>query len=269
MMLLVLLGVLIGLIMGLTGAGGGILAVPALVLALGWSVTQASPVALLAVAMSAALGVWGAWPQRLVRYRAATLMALVGIPFTSLGLLASQLLTARQLAFIFVALMLYIGIRQWRHRNVERVTMTGLAASGPYCRIDQKTGRIIWTWPSAFIIGGIGAITGFCTGLLGVGGGFIMVPLLRRVSQVSTQGIVATSLMVIALVASGGFVTAILHGRPFPIEVALPFTLSACAGMFASRKLAPRIPALYVRSGFALLVLAVGASVAIHAWLYK
>jgi uncharacterized membrane protein YfcA len=51
MLLASLFGVVMGLVLGLTGAGGGILAVPALVLGLGWSMTQAAPVALFAVAV--------------------------------------------------------------------------------------------------------------------------------------------------------------------------------------------------------------------------
>lgn len=267
MMTLLLLGALVGAVLGLTGAGGGILAVPALMLALGWTVTQAMPVALLAVAMSAGIGAWGAWRQGLVRYRAATLMAAVGIPFTSLGVQAGSLFTSQQLSLLFAALMLYIGIRQWLNCKVERVLLT--APSGTkslsLCEVDQQTGRIVWTWPSAFMIAAIGGVTGFFTGLLGVGGGFIMVPLLRRITQVSTQGIIATALLVIAMVASGGVVLSVMHGTPLPLDVALPFALSACVGMLASRKLIPYIPSRCLRCGFAVLVLLVAVGVAIRA----
>ena len=50
-------GVLIGAILGLMGAGGGILAVPVLVAGLGWTMQQAAPVALLAVTAGAVVGV--------------------------------------------------------------------------------------------------------------------------------------------------------------------------------------------------------------------
>ena len=56
MLLSLLLGVLVGAVLGLTGAGGGILAVPALVVGMGWSMQQAAPVALVAVAGGAAVG---------------------------------------------------------------------------------------------------------------------------------------------------------------------------------------------------------------------
>ena len=50
------LGLIVGVILGLTGAGGGILAVPLLVFGVGLSVAEAGPIGLLAVGMAAALG---------------------------------------------------------------------------------------------------------------------------------------------------------------------------------------------------------------------
>lgn len=50
MLVSLLLGAVVGAILGLTGAGGGILAVPALVFGMGWPMQQATPVALVAVA---------------------------------------------------------------------------------------------------------------------------------------------------------------------------------------------------------------------------
>lgn len=63
MWLLVLEGLAIGCLLGLTGAGGGILAVPALMASQGWTVSQAAPVGLLAVTLSAFVGM----VQRLIQ----------------------------------------------------------------------------------------------------------------------------------------------------------------------------------------------------------
>lgn len=92
MLLAGVLGLLMGLVMGLTGAGGGILGVPALVLGLGLSMTQAAPVSLLAVGAAAAVGALDGLRHRLVRYRAALLIALLGALFSPVGVfLAHQL----------------------------------------------------------------------------------------------------------------------------------------------------------------------------------
>ena len=58
----------------------------------------------------------------------------------------------------------------------------------------------------------IGAFTGLIIGLIGVGGGFVMVPILRRFTNMSTHGIVATLLLVIALAGTAGVLTRLSHG---------------------------------------------------------
>jgi uncharacterized membrane protein YfcA len=76
MLISLILGALVGAVLGLTGAGGGILAVPALVVGFGWTMQQATPVALIAVAGSAAVGAIEGLRRGLVRYKAAVLMAV-------------------------------------------------------------------------------------------------------------------------------------------------------------------------------------------------
>jgi uncharacterized membrane protein YfcA len=65
MLLLVVEGIVIGFLLGLTGAGGGILAVPALMTSQGWSVAQAAPIGLLAVALSTLMEPLKAYLKRL------------------------------------------------------------------------------------------------------------------------------------------------------------------------------------------------------------
>ena len=192
-----ILGALVGAVLGLTGAGGGILAVPALVVGMGWPMQQASPVALIAVAGSAAIGAVEAFRRRLVRYRAALLMAITGVPVTSLGTSLAHRLPQRLLIELFSGVMLLVALRlltqAMGHKRSEQTT-------SPFCvgRVDPDTGRLSWTWATGAALAGTGALTGLMTGLLGVGGGFIIVPMLRKLTNVSMHGIVATSLMVVA-----------------------------------------------------------------------
>ena len=84
------LGLLIGLIMALTGAGGGILAVPLLVFGAQLSVAEAGPVGLVAVGIAAALGAALGLKTGIVRYRAALLMAGTGVLLSPLGILLAR-----------------------------------------------------------------------------------------------------------------------------------------------------------------------------------
>jgi uncharacterized membrane protein YfcA len=254
----VTLGVIVGAILGLTGAGGGILAVPALVVGMGWPIQQATLVALIAIAGSAAVGAAEGFRKKLVRYKAALLMALTGIPVTGLGIQASHILSQRVLLTLFSCVMLIVAIRlilQACSAHSEKIN------AGPVCRIDPVTGRLKWTWVTATLLAVIGASTGFMTGILGVGGGFMIVPLLRRFTNVSMHGIVATSLLVIALVGIGGIAMSILHGTTVPVASTASFTLATAGGMVIGRLASSRLSTKHVQMAFAAVLFVVAAGV--------
>src|SRR3954466_2043942 len=98
------LGIAIGAVMGLTGAGGGILAVPALVFFAGLSLADAAPVALTAVAMAGLVGTIEGLKRRLVRYRAALFMGAIGMGVAPLGLKVARIAPERGLLFAFAAI---------------------------------------------------------------------------------------------------------------------------------------------------------------------
>ncbi len=255
--MVLVLGVLIGAIMGLTGAGGGILAVPVLVAGMHWSMQQAAPVALFAVASGAAVGAFDGFRHRLVRYKAAAWMALWGIPMTRLGQHLAHVLSQYILLGVFSLLMMMVSWRFYRQSlqkdNVSDDDNLRLAL------INEETGRFIWTPISALILAGIGMLTGSMTGLLGVGGGFLIVPLMKRFTQLSLPGIVATSLFVIALVGSGGVVNSLLAGVELPLYETAAFVAAMISGMLLGRGFSRKLQPWQVQRGFALLLSAVSA----------
>ncbi|WP_313388538.1 sulfite exporter TauE/SafE family protein, partial [Achromobacter aegrifaciens] len=113
----VALGACVGLILGLTGAGGAIMAVPLLVFGLHLQVSQAAPIALLAVGLSAALGAVLGLRKGQVRYRAAGFMAATGILVSPLGLWAARRLPNAPLAIIFAGVLGMVAWRMWNQGN--------------------------------------------------------------------------------------------------------------------------------------------------------
>jgi hypothetical protein len=240
-------GLGVGLVLGLTGAGGGILAVPALVFIKGWGVAEAAPIGLLAVTGAAVVGTVEGFYRKLVRYRAAFLMAFAGVPMTPLGLAAAQRLSAAWLAGLFGLTMLVVAARLL-------LTASNRDGHSAPCHIDPGTGRLHWTRKTVLIMTLLGSVTGFLTGLLGGGGGFILVPALRKFTDISMHGIVATSLMVIALVGSGSILVALWQGHHFPLSVALSFVVATAIGMVLGRLLIHRFHPRTVQRLFAALV---------------
>lgn len=265
MLLAATLGGLVGLVLALTGAGGAILAVPLLMFVLDWDVAQAAPVALLAVSASAFAGTLLGLHQGRVRYRAALLMAVAGSLMSPLGIALAQRIPAALLALMFSVLLGFIALRMGRAPRLAAPSAPDSAA----CKLDLDSGRLVWNAPCTRALAQAGMMAGFVSGLLGVGGGFLIVPALRRASDLSMDAIVATTLMVIALVSASGVLASAWSGQ-LPFEVGLPFAAGAVAAMLAGRVIASRLQGPRLQQGFAILAggvaLALAARTLVQLW---
>jgi len=257
--MLIVLGWIVGVLLGLTGAGGGMLAVPALVFSLHWTVAQAAPVALMAVAVSASVGALDGLRKGLARYRAAIVMVLAALPMSAIGLMLSHHVSPRWLTALFILVMVLAAVRLLRSG-----AQAGEDAEMLICPINPDTGRFVWTSTRVVAMSGFGALSGLLTGLLGVGGGFIMVPVLRFFTDLSMAAIVATSLMTVAMVSGFSVLMAIGHLSVATWLPAWPFMLAVLLGLLCGRWLAPHVPAQRVQQGFAILMLVVAAALGIR-----
>ena len=245
-----LLGAIVGLVMALTGAGGGILAVPMLIFGLHLSVQQAAPVALIAVGAAATLNTVLGLREGIVRYRAAALIGGIAMAVAPLGVLLAHQLPTRPLMAAFAAVLLFSA---WR-----MVAPSAAAAHVPGrpCHINPDSGRLLWTRPCSLVLAGTGLASGLLTGLLGVGGGFVIVPTLSRFTDLDLRNITATSLAVIALASVGGVLGAVGHGG-LNWQLALPFGAAALLALLVGRRLATKLAPPLLRRGFATVALLV------------
>lgn len=239
-----LLGAIVGLVMALTGAGGGILAVPMLIFGLHLSVQQAAPVALIAVGAAAAINTVLGLREGIVRYRAAALIGCIAMAMAPLGVLLAHQLPTRPLMLGFAGVLLFSA---WR---MVAPNATTAQVTGRPCHINPASGRLLWTRPCSVVLAGTGLASGLLTGLLGVGGGFVIVPTLARYTDLDMRNITATSLAVIALASLGGVLGAASHGS-LDWSLALPFGGAAVAALLVGRRLATRLSPLLLRRGFA------------------
>ena len=250
------LGFVVGFILALTGAGGAILSVPLLVFGMGLTVLQAGPIGLLAVTLSAGIGSILGLREKILRYRAASLMALFGLFMSPIGLLTAHHVPNEPLTLIFSLVLFYVSTRSMYQSYKElRGIVDNRIKSFP-CHLNQSIGRLIWTVPCARALALAGATAGFFSGLLGVGGGFIIVPSLNRITDLPPRSVIATSMGVLTLVSLGGVMNATLsNGMNW--QIAIPFATGSLLGMLSGRSIVKKLPGIAIRlvfSTFALVV---------------
>jgi uncharacterized membrane protein YfcA len=258
------LGLLVGLVLALTGAGGAIIGVPLLVFGLGLSMAQAGPVGLLAVAIAASVGAVLGLRSRVLRYKAAALMGVTGALTSPLGLWLAQLVPNRPLTALFAVVLTIVAVRMLAQALREQKGIVRMAAAAPPCRLNPAVGRLHWNAECARALMLAGGAAGFLSGLLGVGGGFILVPTLLAVSDLPMKAVVATSMGVLALVSVVGVFSASLAGH-MEWQLGLPFAGGALAGLLVGRQFAARLAGPRLQQGFALLSLGIALSLLVKA----
>lgn len=247
------LGLIIGIILALTGAGGTILAIPLLVFFLNLTIPQAAPVALFALALSASYTALIGLKAGIVRYKAASLMAILGMSIAPIGVWLAHYLPAGLVSLLFALVLIYVALHMWQNppSNLENT-------SPAVCQTNPITSRLFWTAECTARLSLAGSVAGLLSGLLGVGGGFVIVPSLRKVSSFDMQTIIATSLAVIALISTSGFLTYALRST-INWEIVLPFGISTLVGTFIGRTFAVKIPANLSQRMFSMLAITASA----------
>lgn len=239
-------GLIVGGLLGLVGGGGSILAVPALVYGVGLPLAAAIPTSLVVVGASSAVAVL----PRLrggVNWRLAIIIGAAGTATAYLGAYVNRLLDPKALLLAFAAIMVIAGIRM----------MMPTKAAGGSCALPA--GGVNWRscLPKAIATG---AVVGFLTGLLGVGGGFLIVPALTLVLGLPMAVTVGTSLVIIVINSIAGF-AAHLGDLQIDWAVTAAFAAAAMVASLIAGRLGTRIPDKVLKRSFGILVLAVAAYV--------
>jgi hypothetical protein len=182
-----LIGVIVGFLLGLTGAGGAIIAVPLFVYMLGATLRDATVLSLVAVVSGALLN-WGV-QRRNTDFRTAFLLSL----FSLGGSAAFKPLKAHSPEWVILGLFITVSVvgllAIWRKPS-------SASLGGPDL---PKNTKLIRT-----VLGGLGL--GALVTMTGLGGGVLLVPLLTGVFGLSLTHAAATSLLAIILTSSSALV---------------------------------------------------------------
>lgn len=242
-------GWLIGLVLGLVGGGGSILAVPLLVYVVGIGSTHAAiGTAAVAVAVNALASLAGHARAGRVKWRCAAVFAASGIVGATLGAALGKAVDGHRLLMLFGLLMIGIGVSMLRKRR---------AAEAPDVRLTRDSAGVLI--PRLVPIGlGVGLAAGF----FGIGGGFLIVPGLILATAMPLPYAVGTSLVVVSAL---GLTTAVSYAASGMVDWPVTALLigggvgGTIIGIWLGRRLAARKGVL--EKGFAGVVIAVGSYV--------
>lgn len=234
-----LLGFGIGLSLGLLGGGGSILTVPALVYLVGQSPQAAVTTSLAIVGANSALGAYFHNLGGTCNWKVALVFGSAGMATAYLAAGLSKLFAPALLLVMFAVLMLIVAALM--------LLRTEKAGAG---EVIARRG-----WPVA-LAGGVGV--GLLTGVLGVGGGFLIVPALVMLVGLPMSQAVGTSLVIIAANSLAGL-AGHLSTPGFDLALTLTFVAAGLAGTFAGARLVQRIPAVRLRQIFAFFVILLAA----------
>ncbi|WP_278313531.1 sulfite exporter TauE/SafE family protein [Lolliginicoccus levis] len=243
-----ILGIAIGILLGLLGGGGAILAVPALVYVVGMPIHQAVPLSLIVVALASATGVL---PRlRAVNWRLAGIFAATGVPAALLGGWIGRAIPEDVLLAGFAAIMILAA-----YRMLHSPDHTGTA-----CAVTEEGGgppHINWKRCSSRSIPA-GLAVGVLTGMFGVGGGFLIVPALVLLLGLPMSIAVGTSLLIIIANSLAGLAS---HLGTVELDwtITAVFAATAIVGSLAAQRVAHRISARQLQRWFSYLVLVLAA----------
>ena len=234
--LAILLGLAIGVIFGAVGGGGAILALPVLVYVLGEPVGPASTASLVVVSLAAAVGAGALARHGRVCWNLALTFAGPAAAGALLGTLASREVDARTLVLAFVPVMVLAAVGH-------------VAAHGARRRGRRRARSRRWHGSSC-----AGLLVGALTGFFGVGGGFVIVPVLTLWLGAPFRRAVATSLVIIAITGVAALVSHLLTGARPDLAITLALACAIGLGALGGTAVAERVPAAVLGRAFALLV---------------
>ena len=248
---LYVIALLIGISLGLLGAGGAIVAVPAFVYIHNVPPALASGYALFVVAVPTLIGSMPYIQRKQVEWRAVAAFGsttLISIAMVRAFVLPYITLTVFGLdrdttLMLFFAVILFVaGTSMLRRNRLHRAEKPAL---------------------HPFLLAALGIVVGVLSGFLGVGGGFLMTPALVVWAGLDMKTAVGTSLILICANSIVGVAADALTGLEYDWPLVLVFTALVTIGIIIGARLSKRIQGATLQSAFGWFVVAIGVAVLI------
>ena len=275
-LLLIGMGLAVGVLSGMFGIGGGFVTTPLLIF-LGIPPVVAVGTGTSQVVASSVSGALGHWRRGNVDVQMGLLLVSGGLVGSLVGVSFQRLLKAVGQLDLFIALtyVVVLGVvgglmlieSVGTLRKGIKIKATSMRRGGQHTWIQglplKRRFRVARLYISAIPAVLLGIAVGWLTAVIGVGGGFVLVPALIYALRVPTRVAIGTSMFQIVFIA--GFTTVLQadFNRSVDIVLGLPLMLGGVIGAQYGVNLGQRLNAEQLRILLALLVIAVAVRMAI------
>ena len=240
------LGIVVGLVAALLGIGGGLLYVPALTL-VGASPIQATATSLLGISLGAISSSFQNWRSNHLNLKSVILLAIPAMLTVGVGVAIANRISENYLLFGFAGLQVVaIYLINWR-RKLARATFQDKGEAQWHRTKSTKSVSL----PK---VTSIGFLAGILSGLFGVGGGIVMVPLQKAFLGESLKASIRISLGAIVLISSVGVTQHTMAGNVLWLPGLLLGVGSLIGGQLGARLL-PKLPEIWVQYLFTGLLI--------------
>ena len=237
------LGLTVGVILGLIGAGGVMMTIPILMVAVDFSIVQAATGSLLVVVAASLAGLFGRGMAQ-VRIGYAIVLGLIGAPFASLGSFIAVRISETWLEILLVGIMFYAAYSMWNRATEDQ--------DKPEPAVSTKT------------LIAVGSTVGFVTGLVGISGGVVLIPAMVLRMGLSISVATATSLLIMLSNSSIALIWRILDGVPMSSSdwnLVYLIALLAAIGSFVGAKFAGKIKKKLLQRIFAIFLIVLATAI--------
>ncbi len=230
---------LIGLTLGMLGGGGAILTVPAFVYVIGFTAKPAIAMTLPVIGITSLVGALAHLKAGNIDLKAVAYFGAVTMVGAFIGGKVSIFVPGTVQLVMLGCVMVAAAVMMYRSGKM----------SSPVDSERAPTYKLI----------AVGLLVGLLTGIIGIGGGFMIVPSLVLLAKIDMRKAVGTSLLIIAFTTTAGYL-----GTSSTVDVPwrflIFFTAVAVCGTLIGARLSRHVSVQTLKKGFALLILLIGLS---------
>ena len=197
---------LVGIIAAMTGLGGGVFMVPLLSLAYDSSSHQAIGTSLATIVFTSLSSAIGYWRQRRIDYKVGLILTLTTVPGAFVGAYLTRFIEEKLLGLIFGVFLIFVALRMAFQFDLYRIQIPRIGKIWHRKIVDS--GGAIFEYDTNVNLGLVlSFFGGLSSGLLGIGGGALMVPILHLTMNFPMHVTVATSMFIMVFTSISGAAT--------------------------------------------------------------